>query len=325
MNSVVDIQDAEALGKSEWTAELSRLGQEHGFFEELGADHTALFVKGGKTLIVTFENLDHVFDNNDNRLPWGFDFVQSQGWSILGLMAHDWTWYRDDAVHDFFDRLKSEKFFEQFDNVVFYGASMGAYAACAFSAACPGSTVIAISPQATLDRDICSWETRYQKAWKRDFNAPYGYAPEMVEQAKNVFLLFDPLEPLDAMHAALFRADHITKFKCRFMGHRIASALIQMKILKSTIGGCVDGSMTREIFYTQLRARHEFRRYLRELLGRIDEDRHPLLIAILANYVLLRGNGPKFRQKMKTANDLLRKKGITPPSERVARAQKALR
>ena len=316
MNKKVEIRDAEALGKSEWTEELSRLGREHGFYEELGNDHTALFVKSGKTLIVTFENLDHVFGNNDSRLPWGFDFVQSQGWSILGLMAHDWTWYRDDAVHDFFDRLKAEKFFAQFDRVIFYGASMGAYAACAFSAACPGSTVIAISPQATLDRDICSWETRYQKAWKRDYNTRYGYAPDMVQYARDVYILFDPLEPLDAMHAALFRGTEITKLKCRFMGHRIASALIGMKILKPTIGSCVDGTMTRENFYTQLRARHEFRRYLRELLGRIDEARHPLLIAILANHVLKRGNGPMFRRKMNAANQILRKRGITPPSER---------
>jgi pimeloyl-ACP methyl ester carboxylesterase len=231
-------------------------------------------------------------------------------------MAHDWTWYRDEAVYDFFDRLKSEKFFEQFDTVVFYGASMGAYAACVFSAACPGATVIAISPQATLDRDICSWEVRYQKAWKRDFNSRYGYAPDMVASAKNVFLFFDPLESLDAMHAALFRGEHVTKLKCRFMGHRIASALINMKILKPIIGACVDGTMTRPTFYTLLRARHEFRRHLRDLLGRIDEDRHPLLVSLLANYVLSRGNGPMFRRKMNAANEILRKRGITPPDER---------
>jgi hypothetical protein len=316
MNESVQIRTPEANKKSDWKAELAELGAEHGFYEELGADHTALFVKSGKTLIVTFENLDHVFDNNDSRLPWGFDFVQSQGWSILGLMAHDWTWYRDNSVHDFFDRLNADGFFEQFETVVFYGASMGAYAACAFSASCPGATVIAISPQATLDRDICSWETRYQKAWKRDYNTRYGYAPEMLDTAKSVFILFDPLEPLDAMHAALFRGAHITKLKCRFMGHRIASALIQMKMLKLTIGACVDGTMTREKFYTQLRARHTFRRYLRDLLGRIDATRHPLLISILANHVLQRGNGPMFRRKMKAADKILRQRGITPPAER---------
>lgn len=305
----------EKMGRKAWNAELRTLGETHGFFEELGRDHTALFVHSGKTLIVTFENLDHVFEHG-NRLPWGFDFVQKQGWSILGLMAHDWTWYRDADVIAFFNRLKKEKFFEQFDNVVFYGASMGAYAACAFSAACPGATVVAISPQATLDRDVTSWEKRYQKAWKRDFNSDFGYAPDMLAKAKNAFIFYDPLEPADAMHAALFRGKNITKLKCRFQGHRIASGLIQMGLLKPVVGACVDGSLTRTSFYQMLRARRGFRRYLRELLLRIPEDKHPLLVALLAEWVLSTGNGPVFRRKLNAANALLEKRGITPPGQR---------
>ncbi len=72
-------------------------------------------------------------------MPWGYGFVEAHGWSMLGMMAHDWTWYRDAAVWDFFDRLRDEGFFKQFDKVVFYGASMGAYAASVFSSAAPGA------------------------------------------------------------------------------------------------------------------------------------------------------------------------------------------
>ena len=272
-----------------------------GFFRPLGKEHTAIYVEAGKTLIVTFENLDHVMERNEDRRPWGFDFINSQGWSILGMMAHGWTWYRDADVIAFFDELARDRFFEQFDQVVFYGASMGAYAAAAFSAACPGATVIAISPQATLERDIASWETRYHKAWIRDFSGHYGYAPASVTKARKMYLMFDPREPLDAMHAALFQGDNITKLKCRFQGHRIASGLIQMKLLKPIITSCVDGTLTPTEFYRMIRARHELRRYQRDLLSKIDEKRHPGLVVILAEYVLARGNGPMFRRKMMAA------------------------
>jgi pimeloyl-ACP methyl ester carboxylesterase len=308
--------DLEAAGQEEdrtaWNAELRALGEAHGFFEDLGRDHTALFVKSGPTLIVTFENLDHVFEHG-TRLPWGFDFVQSQGWSILGLMAHDWTWYRDKDVFAFFNRLRDEEFFDQFERVVFYGASMGAYAACAFSAACPGATVVAISPQATLERDLCSWEKRYQKAWKRDFTSQYGYAPEMVRKAREVFIFYDPLEAPDAMHAALFQGPNITKLKCRFQGHRIASGLIQMGLLKPVVGACVDGTLNTTEFYKMLRVRRTFRRYLRELIHKIDIERHPLMVARLAEYVLAQGAGPVFRKKLNAANALLIRRGLTPP------------
>lgn len=317
MGDVIDLTTpTDGMDRATWNAELREMGEKHGFFEEIGADHTALFVKSGKTLIVTFENLDHVFEA-DQRLPWGFEFVQKQGWSILGMMAHDWTWYRDRDVYAFFNRLKKQKFFDQFDRVVFYGASMGGYAACAFSAACPGATVVAISPQATLDRDLCAWEKRYQKAWIRDFNTQYGYAPDQVKKAREVFIFYDPNEAPDAMHAALFQGKNITKLKCRFQGHRIASGLIQMGILKPVIAACVDGTLTRTSFYKMLRARHGFRRYLRELLLKIDDQKHPLLVALLAEHVLARGNGPVFRRKLRAANELLQKRGITPPGQRI--------
>ncbi len=66
--------------QTEWQANLKEIGAREGFYEALGAEHTALFVERGKTLIVTFENLDHVYGNADDRMPWGYDFVTSRGW-----------------------------------------------------------------------------------------------------------------------------------------------------------------------------------------------------------------------------------------------------
>lgn len=315
MNAEIDLSFTDQeLTRAAWAGELRAIGTTHGFYEEIGDEHTALFVKSGKTLIISFENLDHVYAQG-NRLPWGFEFVQKQGWSILGMMAHGWTWYRDEAVFAFFNRLRDEKFFDQFDRVVFYGASMGGYAACAFAAACPGATVVAISPQATLDRDLCSWEKRYHKVWKRDFTSQYGYAPDMSATAQNVYIFYDPLEPPDAMHAALFQNPNVTKFKCRFQGHRIASGLQQMGILKSVVTACVDGTLTRDGFYKLLRARRDFKRYLRELILRIDETKHPLRVSLVANHVLAKGRAPVFRRKKTAADRLMRKRGQTPPGD----------
>jgi len=45
------------LTRDAWDAKLRALGDAHGFYEEIGDEHTALFVKSGKTLIISFENL----------------------------------------------------------------------------------------------------------------------------------------------------------------------------------------------------------------------------------------------------------------------------
>ena len=301
-------QPSDGISQSDWRNSLVQIGKKEGFFEELGKEHSALFVEREDTLIVTFENLDHVFDRGEDRMPWGYDFVKSRGWSMLGLMAHDWTWYRDDAVFDFFDRLRDEGFFKRFKTVVFYGASMGAYAACVFSSAAPGATVICISPQATLSRDVTSWETRYRKARRRDFTGRYSYAPEMIRNAGAVHMFFDPTAPLDAMHAALFQGGGVIKYNCRFMGHRIASLWLRMAVLKPVIVGCVEGNMAPAEFYGMLRVRKENPRYQKEMLARIKALDRPALLARYCQAVLDTRRAPVFRRELNGALKALGRK-----------------
>lgn len=308
--------NSEDMSRGDWASSMQDLGDKHGFYRRLGKEHTALSVGKSGTLLVTFENLDHVYDNAANRLPWGFKFVTERGWSILGMMAHAWTWYRDDAVHDFFDELRDSGYFDQFERVIFYGASMGGYAATVFSAACPGATVIAISPQATLDRDVASWETRYKKAWIRDYQSRYGYGPDMIATAEHAYLFYDPIAPLDAMHMALFRGDNVTKFKCRFMGHRIASAMQGMGILSPVIQGCIDGTLDTAEFYGLMRARRKFPRYLKEMLVQLDKRDRPYLTALLCEHYLSTNRGPAFRKALNNAGKQLRAKKQLLPSER---------
>jgi len=296
------------ISQKDWRESLAEIGKKEGYYQELGKQHSALFVEREDTLIVTFENLDHVYERGEDRMPWGYDFVKSRGWSMLGLMAHDWTWYRDDAVFDFFDRLRNDGFFDRFKTVVFYGASMGAYAACVFSSAAPGATVICISPQATLARDVASWETRYRKAWRRDFSGRYGFAPDMIQDASAVHMFFDPTAPLDAMHAALFQGENVTKYNCRFMGHRIASLWLRMAVLKPVIVGCVQGDMTPPEFYRMLRVRKDNPRYQKEMLARIKESNRPALLARYCQAVLNTRRAPVFRRELNIALKALGRK-----------------
>lgn len=306
LNKPVDVDVTEAATPDVWRENLRAIGEAEGFYEELGNEHTALFVQRGKTLIVSFENLDHIYDREDDRMPWGYGFVLSRGWSMLGLMAHGWSWYRDEDVFDFFDRLRDEGFFEQFDKVVFYGASMGGYAASIFSAAAPGATVVAISPQATLDREIAPWETRYHKAWRRDFSGRYAFGPDMVETASDVHIFYDPRMATDAMHASLFRGENVHKYRCRFLGHRIASLWISLGLLKPVVEGCVTGDLTASQFYDWMRARREHPRFQKELLGTLMRMNRPGLLIQYCSAVLARRRAPHFRNAMREAKKSLK-------------------
>ncbi|MEM9798236.1 MAG: alpha/beta fold hydrolase [Pseudomonadota bacterium] len=291
-----------------WRATLASIAAEDGFFEELGARHKAIFIPQdgakGRTLVVVFDNLDDVRQDPD-RLPWAVDFIAAQGWSALGFMAHGPTWYRDAAVHDFFDDLRDDDFFDGFDKVVFYGTSMGGYAAAAFSAAAPGATIVAINPQATLDRTIAVWERRYRPAWRYDYTDRYGYAPDMVRNAHRMWLFYDSRITADAMHAALFRGDHVSKIACPFMGHGMLSLWREMGVLKAVVSGCIENTITVPQIRRLMRSRRTVPRFQKAILGHLLENKRHELIIRYADAVTARRGAPHFANAARDARAAL--------------------
>ncbi|OWY15056.1 hypothetical protein B6V72_00160 [Thioclava sp. F34-6] len=301
-----------------WTGQLERIGADHGFYRRLDAEHKALFVEGDDTLVVTFDNLDDARQKVEERLPWGVNFINSQGWSALGIGAHGWTWYRAEAVYDFFDEMRETGFFERFRRVVFYGTSMAGYAAAAFSSAAPGATVLALSPQATLDRDVTGgWEGRYRAVWRRNFTDRYGYAPDEAAQAAQMWLLYDPTVREDSMHATLFRAPNVTRIRCRRFGHRLGSSLTAMGVLKPITQRVVAGDATPAEIYALLRARRSVPAYQKTLLKQLLAMKRPRLTYDYAHAVL-RSSHPARRPHYRKAMDEIAKQfdwpSYTPPA-----------
>ncbi len=280
-----------------WATIARRLAGPDGFYRD-NPDHSFLFIPRSDTLVVTFDNLDIAMNKRTDRRPWGFSFIEKQGWSMLGVMANGWTWYRDPWVWDQFDNLAASGFFKGFKRVVFYGASMGGYAACAFVAACPGADVVAISPQSTLDKALVPFETRYHTAWSRDFSGRYGDAAHVSHSAGRVTLLFDPYEPLDAAHVARFQNPNVMKLRTPLLGHRLGSSLQQMGILAPITLGALNGSLTEPEFYRIIRARKTFARYQRELFKRALARGRPGLARKLGRFVLTRGDNRYIRKAL---------------------------
>ncbi len=291
------LTDADRL-RLTWRSGKSSLTGPDGFVTE-GDGYALLFRPGAQdTLVVTFDNLDMVAQSHTERKPWGYDFVTASGWSLLSAMAPGWTWYRDPFPQAEFDRLRDEGFFSRFQRVIFYGASMGGYAAGAFSAACPGADVVAINPQSTLDRRLVPWERRYRKAWDRDFSGPYGDAAIASQTARKVTVLYDPHEPLDRAHADRFTGDNVLKLRAPWMGHRMGSAMAAMGILSGVIREALAGTLTQHDLSQRLRNRHALPRFQRELFDKALKRHGPDLAARVARHALTRSNDPFFRAQL---------------------------
>jgi hypothetical protein len=291
----------EPVADASWDDIAQELAGQEGWYRSSTSGHSFLFVpRDPDTLVVTFDNLDIAMTKREDRRPWGYSFIKDQGWSMLGVLAGGWTWYREPWVYDQFDDLKKSRFFKQFKRVVFYGASMGGYAACAFSPAAPGCDVVAISPQSTVDKKIVPWETRYKTVWDRDFSGKYGDASVVSKAANRVSILYDPYEPLDAQHAARFTGKNVQHLRAPLLGHRLGSSLNQMGILSPIILGALNGTLSSDEYYKLLRTRRSFPRYQRELFNRAVDKGHTSLAKSLGEHILKQNPNRAVRMGLKS-------------------------
>lgn len=275
-DDTIDIFDAgEARSDADWQAIMEEIGEEAGYFEPLGAQHSAFFADHGPVLLVSFETRSGIRRAGGGQMPLGYQIAAPRGWSSLTIIANEQSWYRDPAVFGFFDRLIDDAFFEDFDQVVFYGAGMGGYGAAAFSVAAPGCTVLALAPQATLDTAQAEWDRRFPAARRLDFSERFSYAPDMVEGCEHVFLLYDPIQQVDAVHTALFRGPHVSKLRARHIGRDPQAELARLGILRGLVDAACEGRLTPALFYRLWRKRRDNAHYLGRLIGRVQAQNKP--------------------------------------------------
>jgi esterase/lipase len=117
------------------------------------------------------------------------------GYSVLGVQSFNKDWFRLGEAPKLLANLVSEGFFDRFDKVLFVGASMGGFGALNYASVVSGATVLAFSPQTTMNREIAPFETRF----KYRVNRTDWVAPEHLDAAKAVpdlgpvFLVYDPM------------------------------------------------------------------------------------------------------------------------------------
>ncbi|WP_135505345.1 phosphoadenosine phosphosulfate reductase [Roseovarius aestuariivivens] len=308
-----------ALNGLDWADWLDRLDEAtdaDGYVERLGASHGAIFVEQNATLLVSFEPFESLRVLTPESQPMGWQLARALGWSHLCLACHGETWFRDPRVFGYFDRLVDDGFFEEFDQVIFYGAGSCGYAAAAFSVAAPGAKVLAIQPQATLDPRMTEWDDRFRAMRRTDFSTRYGYAPDMLDAADEAFVLYDPEIEFDAMHAALFARSNVTRVRMRFMGARLDRGLLRMNLLLRMLAQLSAGKLSAFSLAQLFRARRRDVPYLKAVLNRLEDDGRLRLVARLTQHVLRTTPGPRFRRSLRAAYERAEELGIEmPPRE----------
>ncbi|ETX28310.1 hypothetical protein [Roseivivax isoporae] len=292
-------EDLLELDYPAWRARMAAIGAEQGFHESLGEAHHAHFVETeGATLLVSFESFPAIRALSDSGLPLGAEVAEAQGWSHLAVVSARDTWFRAPEIYAFFDQLNDDAFFDEFDTILFYGAGPCGYAACAYSVAAPGARVLALQPQATLDPRATEWDDRFVAMRRTSFTDRYGYAPDMIDAADRAYIAYDPREPLDAMHAALFARRNVLRLRMPSMGAALQADVIGLDIFRPLLEAAMHGTLDTAAFGRLLRGRRGYGPYLRRLLARLDADERPDLAVLLCRNVTNRMRAPRFRKRL---------------------------
>jgi len=285
-----------------WEQKMERATEDSGYFHSLGDAHWAYFADEGTTLLVSFETIDSVLARPD-QMPLADSLARAHGWSVLTIIADGATWFRDPAVYGFFDRQVDDAFFEDFDQVLFYGAGMAGYAACAFAVTAPGAQVLALNPRATQEPAQSRWDRRDLAARRLDFTSRYGYAPDMLEGAAQAVVIHDPALAAEAMHASLFRAPYVTRLSARHMGDALEPAFSGCGILPALVDQAMAGVLTEHSFAQLWRARRNYSPYLRALLAKTENLGRTKLAIMVCRSVTQRLRAPSFARRLAKLTD----------------------
>ena len=280
--------DLKGLEPADWFAALEEVVEEHGSFSPLGTDHVATFLDAGPKLLVTFENAVEVQGLPD-AAPRGFAFARREGWSHLAIISRGESWFRDPAIYRHIDRLIDDGFFEDFEDVLFFGAQAGGYAAAAYSVAAPGCRVLALRPQATLDPATAGWDNRFVAQRHLNFTDRFGYAPDMIDAARQAWIVYSPQQRFDAMHAALFTKPNVTMLRAHGLSGRLDAMFDSLGGLDDMLRDAMAGSLTPQRFIRALSARKAFGPYRKNLVKRARDAGHDALAARICRLVLQEG------------------------------------
>ena len=305
---------------------LANLKVRRRFFRTLDPAHAAVFAEGSDTLVVTFERTESITAQGEAPMPLGHELHETFGWSFLTVLATGQTWYRSEPLYALIDDLVDRGLFDHFERVVFYGAGTSAHAACAFSVAAPGATVIALSPQATITPERAAFDDRFRECRRLDFTSRYGYAPRMLDAAASAHIFHDPTIPEDAAHAAQFNADHICLHRLRHFGENPETVLRAMDGITKLFALYEDDRLTEIEIARLMRERRTNRSYLMRVQECLLRANRPYLEAVVCNYIVNSIGGPRFRRRRDMLTERLNAQGIRLPfqtAEDVAAAQEA--
>lgn len=218
--------------------------------------HQVDVLPGGPALVVTFEPAAvGKAESKLERPVWGQAFLQRRGHTVLGVKRSATDWYRSPDLHRLFRALQAAGWFARFERVMFYGPSMGGYAALAFAACAPGCTVLAMHPQSTMAPDRVWFDQRFAGERARHWQGDLVDGADGAALAGRVYVCYDPWQLKDRLHAQRLPAHNRVDLRLPYVGHATTQALQALGLLGDVVDRALAGTLDAAGFRQMARQR----------------------------------------------------------------------
>lgn len=186
-------------------------------------------------LVVTFS---HYGSSERNAAGYAEGFLRKRGFDVLAVKAGYNEWFQTLSLEQMAGIRAT---LPEYGRVATLGSDMGGYAALYFAGVLGADTVIGLSPQFSLDRNLVPDERRWaHEAGRISFKHQSMSAASYTDGTRR-FVIFDPYSD-DRVQIAAFRAAGvpIQTVPVLYGGHPIMATLQEIGILETTIAAFLD-------------------------------------------------------------------------------------
>lgn len=266
-----------------------------------GKDCDLVAIRRSETLLVAFDNLASINQRPEDR-PWPVWMdkrAKALNYSILGLQSHHKDWYRNPDAPTQIKELRALNYFDQFQNIVFIGTSMGGFAALCYAGLVPRAQVLAFSPQSTLNRDIAPFERRYPYPYRKfDWQSPdYLDASKYVDQIASGHIFYDPRVREDKLHARRLRAPQLTEVRVPHAGHTLIRVLVKAGALDHLLATYPESGQIDATFFRLLRNKRGNKAWIKPFLNAAADRGHGPLTRRACRH-LMQEHGHRYARRM---------------------------
>lgn len=186
---------------------------------------------------IVFVTFEHCLPEHERgRTGFAESFLQGRGFTAYHFQPRCNSWYQVPEMEQAMARVRAD--IAPGTRVVTYGMSMGAYAAYRFSEPLGADSVIAFSPQYSVDPKIVPWERR----WRCE-ETTLIWDTKPPRQEASIYVFYDPLNA-DRRHIKyMSREATLRLVRLCFSGHTAISYLNECGLLERAILDAACGAL----------------------------------------------------------------------------------